>query len=101
MGDVEAARVDVAALRYVAHQYEAVADIVEVTIRARLSPPVFDGSCAGRAHTFHGEAVRAALDDLAEPMQQWARASGDIALALRVSADRYVAADAEAAGRVG
>lgn len=101
MEEVDVARLDVAELSGVAREYDAVADLVDATIRARLSQPVFDGSSAGRAHTFHGDAVRSALDDLADPLRQWARAAGEVAGLLRSCTERYVGADTRAAGRMG
>lgn len=101
MGVVDAARIDVEALTDAARQYEAAADIVDATVRTRLSRPAFDGSAAGQAHVAQGDAVRAALDDLTTPLGEWARAAGEIGAVLRASADRYVAADGRAASRVG
>jgi hypothetical protein len=101
MGEVDAARIDVAVLLDVARGYDAVADMVDASVRGRLSRPAFDGAGAGQAHTFHGDAVRAALDDLTDALRQWVRAAGEIAAMLRTSVDRYAEADARAAGRVG
>ncbi|MGV0741309.1 type VII secretion target [Mycolicibacterium sp. XJ870] len=97
MGEVDAARVDVGALLGVARQYDTVADMIEASVRVPLR---FDGASAGQAHPFHGDAVRAALDDRTAALRQWARAAGEIAAVLRASADRYVVADAGAAGRM-
>ncbi|MHC9291734.1 type VII secretion target [Mycobacterium sp. LTG2003] len=101
MGVVDAARIDVAALLDAARQYEAAADIVDAAVRTRLSRPAFDGSAAGQAHVAHGDAVRLAVDDLTEPLNEWVRAAREIAAVLRTSADRYIAADGRAASRVG
>lgn len=98
MGEVTTARVDAAALQQAARQYDAVAEIVDSGIRMRLR---FDGATAGRAHTASGESVRAALDECIAPLRQWARAAGEVAAVLRSTTDRYIAADADAAARVG
>ncbi|MGV9802061.1 type VII secretion target [Mycobacterium sp. NPDC003449] len=97
MGEVDAARADIGALLGAARRYDTVADIVEADARPRLR---FDGATAGHAHTAHGDAVRAALDGRADALREWARAAGEIAAVLRASADRYVVADAGAAGRM-
>lgn len=101
MGEVHSTRIDAVALLEVAHRYDAVADMVDAAVRGRLSRPAFDGAGAGQAHIFHGDAVRAALDDLTDALRQWVRAAGEIAAALRTSVDRYAEADARASGRVG
>ncbi|MBU9763793.1 ESX-1 secretion-associated protein [Mycobacterium sp. TNTM28] len=101
MGQVDLARVDVAAVFAVAQQFDAIADLLEGSARARLSRPMFGGSTAGREHVGPGEAVRSATSELADALRQWARAAGEIAAVLRLSADRYVVADGHAADRVG
>ncbi|MFV8053633.1 type VII secretion target [Mycobacterium sp. 48b] len=98
MGDVTTARVDAAALLEVARQYDAVAETVDSGVRMR---PEFGGATAGLAHTAAGESVRAALDECMASVRQWARAAGEVAAVLRGTTDRYVAADADAAARVG
>ncbi|KUI32657.1 type VII secretion target [Mycobacterium sp. GA-2829] len=101
MGSVRAARVDGAALVGIAAQYEAAAGIVEDAVRKHFSTLAFDGSVAGRAYAAQGEALRAAVDDLAVALSGWARSASGIAAALRASATRYADADADAAARVG
>jgi hypothetical protein len=101
MGQREAARVDVAALRAVGRQYEAVADMVDAAVRRHLSGLLFDGAVAGRVHAARGDALRAAVDHVAEQLGQWSRAAAEIGAALRASADRYAEADVGAAGRLG
>ncbi|WP_458319595.1 type VII secretion target [Mycolicibacterium brisbanense] len=98
MGEVDAAHVDVGALLDVARQYDAAAEIVESCVGVRLR---FDGATAGREHTASGETLRTALDERIAPLSQWARAVGEVAAVLRSTTDRYVAADAGAATRVG
>lgn len=75
--------------------------MVDATGRTHLNRTAFDGATAGRTHTYHGDAVRVAVDDLADALRQWARAAHEIATELRASADRYVLADAHASSRVG
>lgn len=101
MGEVHAARVDIGALLAAARQYDTVADIVDAAVRTRLSRPAFDGAGAGRAHAVEGDAVRAAIEELTDPLRQWVRAANEIAAELRASAGRYADADALAASRVG
>ncbi|ART71840.1 hypothetical protein BTO20_27805 [Mycobacterium dioxanotrophicus] len=98
MGEVDAAHVDVGALLDAARQYDAAAEIIESCVGIRLR---FDGATAGRDHTASGEALRTALDERTAPLRQWARAAGEVAAVLRSTTDRYVAADAGAAARVG
>jgi hypothetical protein len=101
MGQPDAARVDVAALIAVARQYDAIADTVDGAVRSHLSGLAFDGAAAGRMHVARGDTLRYAVDHIVDQLRQWSRASAEIAAALRTSADRYAAADADAARRVG
>ena len=101
MGQPDVARVDVAALHAVAHQYEMVADTVESAVRTHLSGLMFDGATAGRMHAARGDAVRAAVERVVGQLRQWSRAATEIAAVLRVSADRYAEADAVASRRLG
>ncbi|WP_018601754.1 type VII secretion target [Mycobacterium sp. 155] len=98
MGEVDAAHVDVGGLLRAARQYDVAAGIITAGVRTRFR---FDGAIAGRAHTFSGDALRTALDERAASLRQWARAAGEVAAILRSTTDRYVAADADAAARVG
>ncbi|MEN4398012.1 type VII secretion target [Mycolicibacterium senegalense] len=98
MGDVSAARVDAEALRQVAREHRAAADIIESAAQVRLR---FDGAVAGREHVASGNSVRAALDERIASLRQWARAAGEVAEVLTSTTDRYLAADADAAARVG
>lgn len=100
MGQPDAARVDVAALLGVARQYEASADILDGALRTHLGLQ-FDGASAGRMHVARGDALREAVDRIVDRLRQWSRANREIALVLRMSADRYAEADARAARRVG
>ncbi len=101
MGQAGAARVDVGAVLTIAREYETAALIVDAAVRTHLSDFAFGGAAAGRGYVAHGDTLRAALDDVVTSMRQWSRAAGEIAAALRSSADRYRDADVRAAGRVG
>jgi hypothetical protein len=101
MGERDATRVDAAALYTAAHQYESAAHLVDAAVRNHLDALTFDGASAGRAHTARGDALRTAVDDIIAPLRQWSRAATEIAVLLRLSADRYAGADAAAARRVG
>ncbi|MGB0971891.1 MAG: type VII secretion target [Mycobacterium sp.] len=101
MRHVDAARVDVGAMRAIAREYEAAALTVEGTVRTHLSDLAFGGACAGRDYFTHGVALRAALDDVVTSLRQWSRAANEIAAVLRSAADLYQDADARAATWVG
>jgi hypothetical protein len=101
MGEIAAARVDVGALRSIARQYEAVADIVDAAVRTHLTGLAFDGATAGRAYVARGDAVRAAVEEVADQLRLWSRAAAEIGSTLRASADRYADADDRAAARLG
>lgn len=101
MGTADAARVDTAAVRAIAREYETAASIVDGAARNHLSDLDVGGATSGRAYVAHGDALRAALLALAMSLRQWSRAALEIAAVLRASADRYQDADASAASRVG
>lgn len=101
MGIPDAARIEVAALRGVARQYETVAATLDGAVRTYLNAPAFDGALAGRAHAGGGDAVRAGVEHLGDQLRQWSRAAAEIAAALHTAADRYVRADADASARLG
>jgi hypothetical protein len=101
MGQLEVARVDVAALHAVARHYEAAAGIVDGAVRTHLTGLGFDGASAGRMHVARGDALHAAIDRVVDQLRQWSRAAAEVAATLHVSADRYAEADARAAERVG
>ena len=101
MGEPHAARVDVAAMRDIARQYDTAAEIVDAVVRTHLAGLAFDGASAGRLHAARGDALRTAVDRVVDDLREWSRAAAEIASALRVSADRYADADARAARRVG
>ena len=101
MGQAGVARVDIGAVRAIAREYESAALIIDATVRTHLSDLAFGGASAGRAYVAHGDTLRAGLDDVIASLRQWSRAAGEIAAALRSSADRYQDADSRAVGRLG
>ena len=101
MGERDLARVDAAALLGVADEYEAVADAIESVVRTRLAGLQFGGAVAGRSHVARGEAVRVAVDGIADRLREWSRASAEIAATLRMTAQRYDEADMRAGRLVG
>jgi hypothetical protein len=90
----DSARIDVAALRDVARQFDASAGIIDAAVSTHLSALGFGGATAGRAYAARGDALRAALERTADALTEWSRASAEIAGALRSSADQYVSSDA-------
>ncbi|AFM15876.1 Protein of unknown function (DUF2580) [Mycolicibacterium chubuense NBB4] len=93
--------VDVEALRALGREYRAAASIVDDAVRNHLSGMQFGASAAGRAYVAQGDQVRAALDGVTAALRAWSRAATEVAMVLRVSADRYRDADDRAAERVG
>jgi hypothetical protein len=101
MGERDAAHVDVAELLGVAGEYEAIADAVDAVARTRLAGLQFGGAGAGRMHVARGEAVRIAVDGIADHLRGWSRASLEVAATLRTTAQRYDEADVRAGRMVG
>jgi hypothetical protein len=95
----DTARVDVTAVRDAADQFDASVGILDAAIRDHLSHLAFGGATAGRAYVGHGDALRAALDQIGAGLVQWSRASAEIAAALRATADRYARAENRNAAR--
>ena len=93
--------VDAAALRTIANRFDDAAQLIDGAVRTHFRSLAFDGATVGRCYAGHGDALRLALNRLAGELGQWARATGEIASALRASADRYIDADLTAAARVG
>jgi uncharacterized protein YukE len=91
-------RVDPAGLRAVAADVDAVALRVADVSRCPLN---FGGAVAGRAHVADGEQWRRTVDALCGVSAQWARATAEIAAALRTGAARYADADRAAAATLG
>jgi hypothetical protein len=100
MGQLDAARVQVAALRDGAREYDSIADAVAAA-RSHLTGLAFDGAVAGRSHAARGDALRASLGQIDEAMRQWTAACAGIAAALRLCADRYGDVDVRSARRLG
>jgi hypothetical protein len=101
MGEIESAHVDVGALLDVASRCDTIADVVDGLARGQLERLSFDGAVAGRDHAARGNVLRRAVDDVVDQMHAWARATREIASALRASGDRYVDGDARGAARLG
>jgi ABC-type transporter Mla subunit MlaD len=92
--------VDVAATHRVADQFEAAAELIDGAVGQHLTRLAFGAASAGRSHAARGDALSAGLQRLAAQLSQWARASGEIAVALRASAERYADAESYAAARI-
>jgi Excreted virulence factor EspC, type VII ESX diderm len=90
-----------AAVRTVANRFDDAAQLIDGAVRTHFGSLAFDGATAGRAYIGHGDALRLALNRLAGELSEWARATVEIAHALRDTADRYVEADQSAAARIG
>jgi len=101
MGERDVASVDVGALIEIAGGYQSVADVVDDIVRNRLAGLQFGGASAGRMHVVRGEAVRIAVDGVADKLREWSRASSEIAATLRTTAHRYEDADVRAGRMVG
>jgi uncharacterized protein YukE len=93
--------VDAAAVRAVANRYDDAAHLIDTAVRTHFGRLAFDGATSGRAYVGHGDALRLALHRLSSELAQWARATAEVAAALRVSADHYAEADQRAAVRMG
>lgn len=92
---------DVATVHAVANRFDDTAHLIEAAVRTHFGGLAFDGTAAGRAHIGQGDAIRFALHRLSGELAQWARATGEVASVLRVSADRYAEADQRAAAGIG
>jgi Excreted virulence factor EspC, type VII ESX diderm len=92
--------IDPAAVHAIANQFVAAAELLDAAVYDHLTGLAFGGISAGRAHAARGDAVRAALDRLTTELSHWSRAAGEIAVALRASANRYADADGYAAARI-
>jgi hypothetical protein len=98
MGERDGARIDVAAVRAAADQFDAAGELVDRAARIRVG---FDGATAGRAHAADGDTLRRARDGVAGDLAAWARAAAEIAASLRAAADRFADADRHAASGIG
>jgi Excreted virulence factor EspC, type VII ESX diderm len=94
------AGIDVAAVRAVADQFDAAADLVDRAAGDHLARLAFGGATAGRAHVARGDALRVGLQRLTAEFSQWSRAAAEIAVALRAGAGRYADAELYAAARI-
>jgi hypothetical protein len=92
--------VDGAAVHTVANRFDDTAQLIDDVARTHFRRLAFDGTSAGRAYIGHGDALRVGLIRLAGELSHWARATSEIATALRTGADRYAEADSSAAGRM-
>jgi hypothetical protein len=92
--------VDVAAVHRVADQLGAAAELIDGAVGDHMARLAFSGASAGRSHTARGDALHVELERLAAQLSQWSRATVDIAVALRASADRYADAELYAAARI-
>jgi hypothetical protein len=101
MGEIESAHVDVGALLDVAARYDAIADVVDGLTRTHLDRLRFGGAVAGQDYAARGDALRRALDDVVDQTNLWARATREVAAALRTSSGRYVEVDSRTAARLG
>lgn len=93
--------VDAAAVRAIANQFNASAELIDGAARTHLATLAFGGATAGRAHIAHGDALRAELVRLAAALSQWSRAAVEIAVTLRTTSDRYADAELRSAARLG
>ncbi|OBK32472.1 hypothetical protein A5658_15615 [Mycobacterium sp. 1245111.1] len=93
--------VDAAAVHAVANRFDDAAHLIDGAIRTQVSRLTFDGATSGRAYIGQGDALRFALHRLSGELAQWARASMEVAAALRAGIDRYADADQLAAARIG
>jgi hypothetical protein len=92
--------IDTSAVHAVADRFGAAAELIDGSVCDHMARLAFGGPSAGRAHTARGDALRGALDRLTGELSQWSRAAVEIAVALRVSANRYADADVYAAARI-
>ncbi|RAU89708.1 hypothetical protein DQP58_25940 [Mycobacterium colombiense] len=95
-----ATQFDAPATQRVANQFAMAADFIDRAVSDHLARLAFGGAAAGRAHTARGDALRVEVERLVAQVSQWGRASGEIAVALRSSAERYADADLYAAARI-
>lgn len=93
-------QIDVAATHRVANQFAMAAEFIDRALSDHLARLAFGGAAAGRTHTARGDALRVEVERLVAQVSQWSRASAEIAVALRSSAERYVDAELYAAARI-
>lgn len=78
--------VDPQALHSAAQRLDAAADLLHCALTGHLRTLCFDAD----------PGLRSAVDQLVADVAQWQRATAETAAALRISADRYVDAEARA-----
>lgn len=93
------ASIDLTAVHDAAGRFSASAADLDGALQAH--PACFGGAVAGRAYLSRGDALRSALDQIAQQIADWARASADIAASLTVTAAGYRDADVRAGARQG
>lgn len=93
-------QIDAPATQRVANQFAMAADFIDRAVSDHLARLAFGGATAGRAHTARGDALRVEAERLVAQVSQWGRASAEIAVALRYSAERYADAELYAAARI-
>jgi uncharacterized protein YukE len=101
MGQQDLTRFDAAAVQAVANRFDDSAGLIDNAAHTHLGGLAFGGAGAGQAHIAHGDALHTALSRLTVELSQWARATREIATALRTTAGRYDEADSHAAARIG
>lgn len=84
-----------------ADRFDSSAQLIDQLVCTRLGGLRFGAASAGSAHAAGGDALRRVLDRWAGEASHWARASAEIATALRSGARRYTEAESLAAARVG
>jgi hypothetical protein len=87
------------ALRGAAASFEASSGVLGGAVGGAAL--TFDGATAGQVHVARGDALRNAVERLADHVVAWSRASAEIAATLRAGADRYADADERNGQRFG
>ncbi|MFN8227750.1 MAG: hypothetical protein U0R18_13665 [Mycobacterium sp.] len=87
---------DAVAVRAVAGQFDAVAQLVAVA-----TPLTFGASTAGRRYPSEGEAVRRLCALRADELSDWARAARTTSIELRSATQYYAESERVAAARMG
>lgn len=93
-------RIDASATQRVANQFAMAAEFIDRAVDDHLARLAFGGAGAGRTHSARGDALRVERERLVAQVAQWSRATAEIAVALRSSAERYADADLYAAARI-
>lgn len=95
---MQAVDIDTAALRAVAGQFDAVAQMAAHAAAAQLT---FGVSTAGRSYPSEGDAMRHLSARLVDQLSDWARAARDISAELRCGASRYAESELTAGAGIG